>query len=257
MRSYLVVANKTLGGEALVRRLRELIAADQTARYFVLAPVATQPVVPAEIGGAMGGIAMIDAETQGYLEQEARDRVETLVGWLTEQHVEAGGTTVIGDPLAAIERLVRTYEIDEILVSTLPSRVSRWLRVDLVRRIERRVEVPVSTIVATDAIADDGLPEASAAPAAVGTTEAPAAVSPPTRTRRAMGESVYKIIELVGTSTESWEKAAAAAVATASKSLRDLRVAEISEMDLVIDDGEVVAYRAKIKVSFKYNAGDD
>jgi dodecin len=67
-----------------------------------------------------------------------------------------------------------------------------------------------------------------------------------------MAESVYKIIELVGTSTDSWEKAAAAAVERASKSLRDLRVAEIAELDLVISDGKVEAYRAKVKVSFKY-----
>lgn len=67
-----------------------------------------------------------------------------------------------------------------------------------------------------------------------------------------VAENVYKIIELVGTSTESWEKAAAAAVARASGSLRDLRVAEISELDMQIVDGEVSAYRAKVKVSFKY-----
>jgi flavin-binding protein dodecin len=67
-----------------------------------------------------------------------------------------------------------------------------------------------------------------------------------------MAESVYKIIELVGTSTESWEKAAAAAVAKAAKSLRDLRIAEVSEMDLQIKDGKIEAYRVKIKVSFRY-----
>jgi dodecin len=67
-----------------------------------------------------------------------------------------------------------------------------------------------------------------------------------------MAESVYKIIELVGTSTDSWEKAAAAAVERASKSLRDLRVAEIAELDLVISEGKIEAYRAKVKVSFKY-----
>ena len=67
-----------------------------------------------------------------------------------------------------------------------------------------------------------------------------------------MGDSVYKVIELVGTSTESWEKAAAAAVEAAAKSLRDLRIAEVVELDLQIVDGNVVAYRAKIKVSFKY-----
>lgn len=67
-----------------------------------------------------------------------------------------------------------------------------------------------------------------------------------------MAESVYKVIELVGTSTESWEKAATAAVDRAGRSLRDLRVAEIAELDMVIEDGRVAAYRAKVKVSFKY-----
>jgi len=67
-----------------------------------------------------------------------------------------------------------------------------------------------------------------------------------------MAENVYKVIELIGTSTESWEKAAAAAVTRASKTLRDLRVAEISELDLQIKNGKIEAYRAKIKVSFKY-----
>ena len=67
-----------------------------------------------------------------------------------------------------------------------------------------------------------------------------------------MAESVYKVIELVGTSTESWEKAAAAAVNLASKSLRDLRVAEVSTLDMTIKNGKVDSYRAKVKVSFKY-----
>lgn len=67
-----------------------------------------------------------------------------------------------------------------------------------------------------------------------------------------MAESVYKIIELVGTSTKSWEKAASEAVARASKSLRDLRVAEISEFDMTLKDGKIEAYRVKMKVSFKF-----
>ncbi len=67
-----------------------------------------------------------------------------------------------------------------------------------------------------------------------------------------MAESVYKVIELVGTSTESWEKAAAAAVQRAGKSLRELRIAEVAELDLQISEGKVAAYRAKVKVSFKY-----
>ena len=65
-------------------------------------------------------------------------------------------------------------------------------------------------------------------------------------------EAVYKIIELVGTSTESWEKAAQAAVKKASESLRDLRIAEISQLDMQLKDGKVEAFRAKVKVSFKY-----
>ena len=67
-----------------------------------------------------------------------------------------------------------------------------------------------------------------------------------------MADSVYKVIELVGTSTESWEKAATNAIDRAAESLRDLRIAEVIEMDLQIDDGEVVAYRTKVKLSFKY-----
>jgi flavin-binding protein dodecin len=67
-----------------------------------------------------------------------------------------------------------------------------------------------------------------------------------------MAESVYKVIELVGTSTESWEKAAAAAVATAAKSLKDLRIAEVVEQDMQIEDGKVTSYRVRLKLSFKY-----
>ena len=69
-----------------------------------------------------------------------------------------------------------------------------------------------------------------------------------------MAESVYKVIELIGTSTESWEKAAAAAVNRAGKSLRNLRVAEVSELDMQIEDGKVKAYRAKVKVSLKFES---
>jgi dodecin len=67
-----------------------------------------------------------------------------------------------------------------------------------------------------------------------------------------MAESVYKVIELVGTSTESWEKAATAAVQRASKTLRDLRIAEIVQLDMQMESGKIRAYRAKVKLSFKY-----
>ncbi len=70
-----------------------------------------------------------------------------------------------------------------------------------------------------------------------------------------MAESVYKVIELVGTSTESWEKAAAAAVELAAQTLRDLRVAEVVHLDMHLENGRILAYRAKVKVSFKYEGG--
>jgi flavin-binding protein dodecin len=72
-----------------------------------------------------------------------------------------------------------------------------------------------------------------------------------------MAESVYKVIELIGTSTESWEKAAQAAVERAAESLRDLRVAEVVEQDLLISEGKVEAYRTKLSVSFKYEASSE
>ena len=72
-----------------------------------------------------------------------------------------------------------------------------------------------------------------------------------------MAESVYKVLELVGTSTESWERAATAAVERAAETLRDLRVAEVVEQDMLITDGKVEAFRVKIKVSFKYEASDE
>ena len=71
-----------------------------------------------------------------------------------------------------------------------------------------------------------------------------------------MAESVYRVTELVGSSPESWERAAAAAVETASHTLPDLRIAEVVEQDLVIEEGRVRAYRTKVKISFKYERGD-
>ncbi len=69
---------------------------------------------------------------------------------------------------------------------------------------------------------------------------------------RAAGEGVYRVTEVIGTSTTSWEDAAANAVTTASQSLRDLRIAEVSKLDLKIEEGKVVAYRARVQISFKY-----
>jgi flavin-binding protein dodecin len=71
-----------------------------------------------------------------------------------------------------------------------------------------------------------------------------------------MPDSVYKVIELVGTSPESWEKAASAAVQMAAGSLRDLRIAEVVELDMQLEEGQILAYRAKVKLSFKYHGGE-
>ena len=71
-----------------------------------------------------------------------------------------------------------------------------------------------------------------------------------------MAESVYKVIELIGTSDVSWEKAGAAAVERATQSLRELRIAEVVEQDMQIEDGKVIAYRTRVKLSFKYEGGD-
>jgi len=71
-----------------------------------------------------------------------------------------------------------------------------------------------------------------------------------------MAESVYKVIDLIGTSPDSWEEAAKRAVETASKSLRDLRIAEVVKLDMKVEEGKVTAYRARVKLSFKYSGGD-
>jgi flavin-binding protein dodecin len=85
-----------------------------------------------------------------------------------------------------------------------------------------------------------------------GDEERPFGYSYSKKWRWIVAESVYKIVELVGTSTESWEKAATAAVERASQTLRDLRIAEVVQLDMQIEDGKVMHYRAKLKVSFKF-----
>ena len=72
-----------------------------------------------------------------------------------------------------------------------------------------------------------------------------------------MADSVYRVTELVGTSSESWEKAAASAVETASQTLRDLRIAEVIKLDLQLENGQVRAYRTRLKISFKYDRGGE
>ena len=71
-----------------------------------------------------------------------------------------------------------------------------------------------------------------------------------------MSESVYKVIEVIGTSRESWEKAAANAITTATQHLRDIRIGEVSAMDIHMEDGKTIVYRTKLKISFKYHLED-
>lgn len=241
MSSILVVANQTLGGSALSAHLRRAIKADPSVRFVVVVPVAA-PVL--DLGGAMGamsGMAMIDTSLQDHLSDVARERLRVVLEWLRGAGAEAEGT-VVGDPMVAMQAAMAAHTFDEIVISTLPARVSGWLRQDLAHRAARRFSVPITTITAAD---DTLLPPAAQVTKSSTTTSA-------SRERDLMAESVYKIIELVGTSTESWEKAAAAAVSRASETLRDLRVAEVAQLDLVIENGVVSAYRAKVKVSFKY-----
>lgn len=251
MGSYLVVANETLGGEALAAHLRQVIDADPSARFVVLAPVST--AAPVDLGGSMGvmsGIAMVDPALQDQLKDVARERLRLLLAWFRDAGVEAEGA-VVGDPMAAMEAAVAANNFDEIIVSTLPARLSRWLRLGLVHRAARRFDVPITTIAAADETLASTVTKVPVEPST------PSVNDGISRGKRAvMADSVYKIVELVGTSTESWEQAAAAAVAKASQTLRDLRVAEIVELDMVIEDGAVTAYRAKIKVSFKYDGED-
>jgi len=245
MASFLLVANQTLGGAALAAHLRRVIGTDPSARFVVVVPVST-PVV--DVGGAMGvlsGVTVIDPTMQDQLRAVAQDRLNVVLGWFRDAGVEAEGR-LAGDPMAAMEAAVAARTFDEIIISTLPVRVSRWLRQDLAHRATRRFDIPVTTVTG----ADETLPWTLAE-----TARSSKDASLPGK-RVVMTESVYKIIELVGTSTESWEKAAAAAVTKASQTLRDLRVAEVAELDLVIDNGAVSAYRAKIKVSFKYEGED-
>ena len=253
MASYLVLANRTIGGTALTEHLAEIVASDPDVTFTVVVPVTHGAGVPLEIGGAMGGIAVMDVDTEQLVVHDAYERLDQLMAWFAASGVEATGDVVVGDAVTSIERIRRTRPFDRIIVSTLPSTISRWLRLDLARRVERRFGLPVTTITGPGAVRAEPV-----GPADTKVDEAPAPAPSEPRARGAsMGESVYKIIELVGTSSESWEKAAAAAVLTASKSLRDLRVAEVAQLDLVIDEGAVVVYRAKVKVSFKYQTDGD
>jgi flavin-binding protein dodecin len=219
----LIVANRTASTPRLIEAVRR--RAEASPCDFAL-------LIPDVIDRKEADWTLETA--QRLLRPAARGTVEGLVGG--------------PDPFESVKEAVHEGKFDEIIISTLPERISQWLRMDLVRRVSRKFEMPITTVIGT--ANDELLPPAERL---VSSNAPEAASSPKSNGKRVlMGESVYKIIELVGTSTDSWEKAAAAAVTKASKTLRDLRVAEIAQLDLVIDNGVVSAYRAKVKVSFKY-----
>jgi flavin-binding protein dodecin len=263
MAHYIVVANRTLGGEALTAQLGGIISTDPDASFGVVVPVIRTAMASFEVGGAMGGIAVLDAEAYTYAQSAAQERLDELLSWFRAVRVPASGDVVTGDPVPVVEALVAERPCAGLIVSTLPSTLSRWVRMDLPQRLRRRVGIPVTVIAAGD---DEPIPPAGEShtdPHPYDRTheddqpnDVTAERTPATGRQPTMPESVYKIIELVGTSTESWEKAATAAVRTAQQSLRDLRVAEVVQLDLVVGDGEAPIYRAKVKVSFKYRPSE-
>lgn len=257
MSGYVVLANRSLGGEALAGHLDSLLASDADARFHVVVPVIAPAFGAFEIGGAMGGIAIVDVEAREMSMRAAEERLGELLRWLQAKGVPAEGAIVSGDPVSAVDEIVRRGDIAEIVLATPHTKVARWLRVDLPGRLRRKSTVPVTVIESGSEELVTETPEA-ARDVARSAVEQTATAEDGTTTEMArstsMGESVYKIVELVGTSPESWEKAAAAAVLTASKSLRDLRIAEVAQLDLVVQDGQVAVYRAKVRVSFKYQS---
>src|SRR5882757_6516464 len=157
MGSILVVANQTLGGEALSGHLRRVIDADRSVRFVVVVPVATPVLDVGGAMGAMGGVAMVDPTMQDNLNRVAQERLHVVLEWLRGAGADAEGS-VVSDPMVAMQAAMAKETFDEIVISTLPARVSGWLRQDLAHRAARKFSVPVTTITA----ADNTLPPATA-----------------------------------------------------------------------------------------------
>lgn len=141
MQRYLVVANQTLGGEHLMERLRASVAAGP-CRLHVLVPASTDP--------------NMWTHEQAHARAAAAERLETALERFRALGVEVSGE--VGDvrPLDAILDVLAREPFDEVILSTLPPGISRWLRMDLVRRVERAVDIPVTHLVAEETTADSG-----------------------------------------------------------------------------------------------------
>jgi hypothetical protein len=152
MRRYLVVANQTLGGRELREEIRKRVAAGDSS-FYVLVPntrAAHYHVVPAA-GGLVPMPSLATAyggpETDEEATEEARERLSRMLADLTRLGVPAEGSLGSAQPLEAIEHALKDREVDEVIVATLPKRVSRWLGSDLPHQVERRFGVPVTTVV--------------------------------------------------------------------------------------------------------------
>ena len=152
MRRCLVVANQTLGGRELREELRKRAGAGDYS-FYVLVPntrAAHYHVVP-----AAGGLVPMPSLATGYggpetdeeATQEARERLSRMLAYLAELGVEAEGRLGSAHPLEGVEEVLAQHEFDEVIVATLPKRISRWLGSDVPHQIERRFGLPVTTIV--------------------------------------------------------------------------------------------------------------
>jgi nucleotide-binding universal stress UspA family protein len=145
----LIVANQTLGGTELRAAVEQRMAAG-CERFHLVVPV--PPTLPPAIavGLATAEVAMINDLDLPDQRAEASERLEQGLAWLRERGCAADGATVTGDPVDAVREVVAHDDVTEIIVSTLPSRISRWLRQDLPSRIGRAVDIPVIVVTPAD-----------------------------------------------------------------------------------------------------------
>jgi hypothetical protein len=136
MRRYLVVANQTLGGEPLLRAIRACRKSGPSSFHVLV------PATPVSEHGTW---------TEGKARTVATERLEQMLALLRDEGAPATGEVGDANPLLAIDDALRHQEIDEIIISTLPPGISRWLRQDLVHRVTRRFDRPVTHVVTTPA----------------------------------------------------------------------------------------------------------
>ena len=153
MHKVLIVANQTIGSAELTRAVKERAASG--AQFHLLVPV--PPTPPSAISV---GLAAVESAATAFmvlpdLRALAEERLESGLEWLHELDATATGEVGVIDTVAAVVAVVERDEIDEILVSTLPSRISKWLRQDLPHKIEKNVTVPVTVVTASTSTADD------------------------------------------------------------------------------------------------------